>query len=330
MKKFVGVKSFLILFLVGLVIASCSVDDGPDTIPIPETDIVEIAAANADLSSLVAALQRADLDNTLKGAGPFTVLAPTNTAFSSFLSANGFANLEAVPTETLKQILLNHVVTGRVDSAPLINLQRNYLQTLADGPSGSKLSLYFDAVNGVEFNGTSSVVQADIVAQNGIIHVVDQVIGLPTLDTFVSSDDNFEIFGTALDAAAVVTDLPENLKESTSGPYTVFIPIEHAFDNLLATNGEWDFVSDIEENLLAAVIEHHVLNGNIRSTDIVAGNMVTTLEGDQITILSRDGNLEITDGSGNEGAIIGVTDIQAINGVIHAIPNNVLLPDTTN
>ncbi|TMM55945.1 fasciclin domain-containing protein [Maribacter algarum] len=330
MKKFLGVKSFLILIIVGLVITSCNIDDGTDTIPIPETDIVEIAAANADLSSLVAALQRADLDNTLKGAGPFTVLAPTNTAFSSFLSANGFANLEAVPAEVLEQILLNHVVTGRVDSAPLINLQRNYLQTLADGPNGSKLSLYFDAVNGVEFNGLSSVIETDVVAENGIIHIVDQVIAPPTIDTFISSDENFEVFATALDAAAVASDLPENLKEGAGGPYTVFVPSEQAFDNLLATNGDWDFVSDIEENLLAAVLEHHVLNGNIRSTDIVAGNMVATLEGDQITISSRDGNLEITDGSGNEGTPIEIVDIQAANGVIHVISNNVLLPDTTN
>lgn len=330
MKKFLPVKSFLLLIIAGVLTVSCNLDDGPQTIPIPESDIVEVATANADLSSLVAALQRADLTNTLKGAGPFTVLAPTNAAFSSFLSSNGFPNLEAVPTETLTQILLNHVVNGSVDSAPLINLQRNYLQTLADGPNGSKLSLYFDAVNGVEFNGISTVTQTDVVAKNGIIHVVNQVIALPTIDTFISSDDNFEVFGTALDAAAVASDLPNNLKDIMSGPYTVFVPIEQAFDNLLATNDDWNFVSDIEENLLAAVLDHHVLNGNIRSTDIVAGEMVTTLEGDQITIQSIDGNLEITDGSGNEGAIIDITDIQASNGVIHIISNNVLLPDTTN
>lgn len=329
MKKFLPLKSFLILIIAGLFTVSCNLDDGSETIPIPETDIVEVAT-DQGLSSLVAALQRADLTNTLKGAGPYTVLAPTDAAFSSFLSANGFANLEAVPVETLRQILLNHVVSGRVDSAPLINLQRNYLQTLADGPSGSKLSLYFDAVNGIEFNGISTISQTDVVAQNGIIHVVDQVIGLPTLDTFISSDDNFEVFGTALDAAAVVSDLPNDVKDSMSGPYTVFVPIEQAFDNLLATNTEWNFVSDIEENLLAAVLEHHVLNDNVPSTAIVAGEMVSTLEGDQITIQSIDGNLEITDGSGNEGALIVIVDIQAINGVIHGIANNVLLPDTTN
>lgn len=329
MKKVLIAQRFLAVLLMGLLLVSCNLDDGTSSIPIPETDIVEIATSS-NLSSLVAALQRADLENTLKGAGPFTVFAPTDAAFSSFLTAKGFANVEAVPVELLRQVLLNHVVNSSVDSSILINLQRNYLQTLADGPGGSKISLYFDAVNGVRFNGSSSVSQTDVAASNGIIHVVDQVIDLPTLDTFISSDNNFEIFGTALDVTAPLSDLPSSIKESSEGPFTVFIPIEHAFDNLLATNDDWGFVSDIEENLLTAVVEHHFLNGNLRSSAIVAGEMKTTLEGDDIAFVALDGNLEITDGSGNEGAIIGVTDIQAINGVIHAIPNNVLLPDTDN
>lgn len=311
------------------VLLSCNLDDGPATIPIPETDIVEVATAE-NLNSLLAALERADLANTLKGDGPFTVFAPTDEAFSSFLSSNGFASVDAVPTATLQQLLLNHVVSGRIDSAPLADLQRNYLQNLADGPGESKLSLYFDATDGVVLNGLATVTQADVVAENGIIHIINQVISLPTLDTFMSADANLEVFGTALDAAAVVSDLPSDLKESTGGPYTIFVPVPAAFDALLDTNNDWNFVSDIEENLLAAVLEHHTLSGNVRSSDIIPGQAVTTLEGDEITIVSKDGGLEITDGSGNEGAIIGPTDIQASNGVIHLITNNVLLPDTTN
>lgn len=329
MKNTLRRKQILILFFTASLVFSCNLDDGTDTIPIPEMDIVEVATAE-NLTSLMAALERADLVNTLKGAGPFTVFAPTDMAFSSFLSSNGFADVAAVPVETLRQLLLNHVVSGRIDSAPLINLQRNYLETLADGPTGSKLSLYFDATDGVTLNGVATVSEVDVVASNGIIHVVDGVIALPTIDTFINVDANMEVFGTALDAAAVATDLPADLKESTSGPFTVFMPVPDAFDSLLETNNDWNFVSDIEENLLAAVMEHHVLNGNVRSTDIVVGEGVTTLEGDQITITSKDGTLEITDGAGNEGTIIGLTDIQAINGVIHLLANQVLLPDTTN
>mgnify|MGYP000515554300 CR=1 FL=1 len=330
MKKNLFLKNLVVLIFIGSITSSCKLDDGTNTVPIPDTDLITIAAADGDLSTLVIALEKVDLTNTLKETGPFTILAPTDAAFSSFLSANGFANLDAVPVATLRQVLLNHVVSGRIDSSPLINLQRNYLQTLADGPSGSKLSLYFDAVNGVTFNDISTVTEADVAAKNGIIHIVDQVIGLPTLDTFINSDENFEIFGSALDVVAPLSDIPNSIKESSEGPYTVFIPVEEAFNNLLATNDDWNFVSDIEENLLTAVIEHHFLNGNLRSTNIVAGETETTIEGDTIEFVSSDGELQIIDGAGNEGTVVGITDIQAINGVIHVTTNNVLLPDTDN
>ena len=96
------------------------------------------------------------------------------------------------------------------------------------------------------------------------------------------------------------------------------------------TNDAWNFLSDIDENLLSDVVSHHVLNGNTRSSDITADQMAPTLEGDEITFVSVAGTIEITDGSGNTGAVIEVTDIQASNGVIHVISNNVLIPETTN
>ena len=152
---------------------------------------------------------------------------------------------------------------------------------------------------------------------------------MPTVDTFIGIDQNFKSFDTSLDLISPVSDLPNMLEEST-GPFTVFIPVEEAFENLLDSNSDWEFLSDIDEELLNSVINHHVINSNVRSTAISAGQTATTLEGDNITFMTVDGNLEITDGSGNEGTIIGFTDIQASNGVIHLISNNVLLPDTSN
>ena len=329
MRNSLKLKSFLILIIAAAVTVSCNLDDG-DTIPIPDSTLVDLIRADADLTSLAAALERADLVTTLQGNGPFTIFAPDNAAFTNFLGAAGFGGVNDVPVETLRQLLLNHVVTGTLDSAFLINLQRNYLQTFADGPTSDiKLSLYFDAVNEVTFNGISTVTTADKRASNGIYHIVDVVIELPTVDTFIGIDENFKSFDTSLDLISPVSDLPNMLEEST-GPFTVFIPVEEAFENLLDSNSDWEFLSDIDEELLNSVINHHVINSNVRSTAISAGQTATTLEGDNITFMTVDGNLEITDGSGNEGTIIGFTDIQASNGVIHLISNNVLLPDTSN
>ena len=330
MRHSLKLKSFLLVMVTALVTVSCNIDDGAETIPIPESTLADLISADTNLSSLFAALERADLVTTLQGNGPFTIFAPDNTAFSNFLGAAGFGSVNDVPVETLRQLLLNHVVTGSIEASLLINLQRNYLETLADGPtSDTKVALYFDAVNGISFNGISTVTSGDKPGSNGIYHIVDGVIALPTLATFIGVDENFISFDTSLDLISPVSDLPDMLEEST-GPFTLFIPIEHAFDNLLASNSDWDFLSDIDENFLNSVMNHHVLNGNLRSTSINGGQTATTLEGDDITFVNLDGNLEITDGLGNEGAIIGFTDIQASNGVIHGIPNNVLLPDTTN
>ena len=97
---------------------SCSDDDDNGTTTISNT-IADFVSQNSDYSSLLAALEAADLVATLDGTTQFTVFAPNNAAFDAFLSANGFAALEDVPVDTLRNILLNHVVNGSVQSGDL-------------------------------------------------------------------------------------------------------------------------------------------------------------------------------------------------------------------
>lgn len=322
---------YLILTLLFLVL-SCNLDDDGDTIPVPDSNIVDLAVASPELSTLVTALQRANLVSTLEGSGPFTVLAPNNTAFDNFLSSAGFASVEDVPVDVLTQLLLNHVLDGRLDSAPLINLGNSYLETSASGPvANTNLALYFRASGDIVFNGISTIVQEDVVASNGIIHIVNAVIPLPTIETFVAADENLADLETALDLISPVSDIPSTLEDNESGPFTIFAPLNQAFDDLLATNDDWEFLSDIDEDLLAAVLAHHALGENTRISDISSGQTSTTLEGDDLTFIIEAGNVSIMDGSGNDD--IGVdgafNDIQTTNGVIHVI-NKVMIPDTGN
>lgn len=333
MKKFLRTKLFLSLIIIAVLNFSCSSDDGVNITPLPEMDLVEVAQSKSEIATLVSALQQANLTSTLQGTAQYTILAPTDAAFSTFLSANGFGSISDVPSETLTQILLNHVVTGLVDAANLNILQKNYLETLADGPgTGTKLALYFDASNGVIFNGNATVSEADVLASNGVIHIVNSVIALPTIETFISTDENFEDLDTAFDLISPVSTLPQTIKEAESGPFTLFAPAVEAFDALLESNEDWDFLSDIDEDLLTSVLEHHVLNGNTDSSELTAEATFTTLEGDDITLNSIDGEIAITDGSGNSGIIIAqeIQGIQAINGIIHILPEKVMIPDTGN
>jgi len=333
MEKILNTKLIATVLVVFILNLACTSDDGVNTTPLPETDLITVANSETDLSMAVSALERADLTSTFQGSAKYTLLAPTDTAFSGFLAFNGFGSINDVPVETLRELLLNHTVTGLIDSANLTILQKNYLETLAAGPvSGTNLALYFDASDGVTFNGLSKIQKADVLASNGVIHIVDTVIDFPTIETFTSTDENFEDLDTAFDLISPVSDLPQTIKDVNSGPFTLFAPAQQAFEALLASNDDWEFLSDIDEDLLTAVLEHHVLNENTGLEELAPESTFATLEGDEIVVNSLNGRIEITDGSGNSGILLaeGIQGIQAINGIIHILPEKVMLPDTTN
>ena len=133
-----------------------------------QQDIVDTAVAAGSFTTLAAALEAADLVETLKGDGPFTVFAPTDAAFAA-LPAGTLENLlEPENKATLQGILTYHVLPGKVMSADIAG------QTLAPTTvQGTTVAI--DATDGVKVKG-ANVVTADIEASNGVIHVIDAVI----------------------------------------------------------------------------------------------------------------------------------------------------------
>jgi len=130
-------------------------------------DIVDIAAGNEDFSTLVAAVQAADLVETLKGDGPFTVFAPTNAAFEALPEGTVETLLKPENKDKLAAILTYHVVPGKVMSGDLSNGMS------ATTVQGSDVTIMTEG--GVMVNG-ANVTTADIEASNGVIHVIDAVI----------------------------------------------------------------------------------------------------------------------------------------------------------
>lgn len=317
-------KIACIIFCTVLVLGtySCGSDDDGNVV-ISTDNIVTIATADSDLSLLVTALAAADGDlvSILNGSGPFTVLAPTNTAMEAFLTANNYADINAVPTDELQQILLNHVIPGQVNSSALINDVAGYAPTSSTaGPNGSTLSVYFNTTNGVVFNGSATVTTADIAASNGVIHKIDAVIGLPDLTTFAAADPNLSRLLEGLTAYSFdyVTTLQGD------GPFTVFAPTNTAFNDLLATNGAWNTPADIDETTLETALNLHVIpDSNVREADLADGNLMT-ISG-QVSI---DANAKtVTDGADPANVCnIVSTDIQTTNGVIHLIDKVLLSP----
>jgi uncharacterized surface protein with fasciclin (FAS1) repeats len=131
-------------------------------------DIVDTAAAAGTFNTLATALQAAGLADTLKGSGPFTVFAPTDEAFSKLPAGTVESLLKPENKERLKAILLYHVVSGDVTAAQVVKLSS------AKTINGQDLKLTVN--DGTVRVNDSKVVKADVLASNGVIHVIDTVL----------------------------------------------------------------------------------------------------------------------------------------------------------
>lgn len=311
------ISKIVTLFLAISLFISCDDDD-----PVVETNTIVDVAVKNNLSSLVTAVTRADLAGTLSGNGPFTVLAPTNEAFDTFIQNKGFASVNDVPVAVLRNILLNHVITGSLKST---DLSTGYAKTNAiSAASNTNMSIYIDTSNGVKFNGVATVDIANVEADNGVVHVIDEVIDLPTVVTFAVADDNFSILEQALTRESSFTYVTTLSTDSGTNPapFTVFAPTNTAFANLL-TELNVQALSDIATATLMSTLNTHVVPGANVLEGTLTDNMPVTTLGGGLTVNLTTSGATLTD-SQNRVSNIDATDVQANNGVIHVIDRVVL------
>jgi len=138
--------------------------------------VVELAAANSDFSTLVSAVQEAGLVETLSSEGPFTVFAPTNDAFASALESLDMTAEELLASEDLGGILTYHVVAGAVLAADVVAaVEAGGSEFVVATVNGADLTVTVqDGM--VMLNGTATVTAADLMAGNGVVHVIDAVL----------------------------------------------------------------------------------------------------------------------------------------------------------
>ncbi len=270
MKHLFTLSTFALLVL-SLVLAACApaatpaptMAPAPTATPIPPTavpempeafDIVDTAIADGRFTTLVAAVQAAGLVDTLKSEGPFTVFAPTDEAFAKLPAGTVEDLLKPENLETLKNILLYHVVSAKVMAADAVALDGQSAETtLADKP------LNISVKDGNVFlNDNVQVVITDIETANGVIHVIDTVHpagrnDADIVDTAVA-DGRFTTLVAAVQAAGLVDTL------KSEGPFTVFAPTDDAFAKLPA--GTVDALLK-PENLetLTNILLYHVVAG---------------------------------------------------------------------
>lgn len=330
MKKF-GVLFAIVSVLVMMVVPSFA-QDGDEA---PSIAGIVVASAESDMPEftvLLAAVDAAGLVDALDQTGPYTVFAPTDEAFTAALEALGLTADELLGnTELLTSVLLYHVVPGTFYAEDVVELDGIAVGT-AFGGASIDISVGEDGV----FVDDAQVIQTDIEASNGVIHVIDSVI-LPSEDEGVipgmmessdqsiadiviaSSESDMPEF-TVLLAAVLEAGYADAL--TMGGPFTVFAPTDEAFGDLLAAleiSAE-DLLADTE--LLDMVLSYHVVPFPFFAEEVVA------FDGAYLGTLLEGYALEITvdeDGAFVDDSMIIQTDIIANNGVIHVI-DTVLIP----
>lgn len=275
------------------------------TVPLPMGDIVATALTGHVFTELAGLAVDMDLVETLRG-GPFTVFAPTDDAFAKL----PLPVLHAVQDnkDLLKSVLLHHVVSGAISPD---QLKEGELETVA----GTKLAV---TKQGEQWFVDGNPVGAGVQATNGYVYVMSdvlvpgQLVGT-VVDVAVAFKDAG--FGTLVDAVTAA-DLVDTL--AGEGPFTVFAPVDAAFEAL--PKATLDAALADPSGLLTTVLTYHVVPGKITTDQFVDGGTLKTVQGEELTTtLDDNGNWLIN------GNPIAVQNIQASNGVIHAM-GAVLLP----
>lgn len=273
-----------------------------DTVLLPPGDIVDVAVADGRFTTLAAALGAAELVDTLKGEGPFTVFAPTDDAFAKLPEGTVEALLGDIPA--LTDILLYHVAAGEYLAADVIEMP--VIQTAQGG------SLIVKVQDGKVYINDAEVIITDVFASNGVIHVIDTVVTPKNIVDAAVADGRFTTLAAALGAAELV----ETLKGE--GPFTVFAPTDDAFAKLPEGTVE-ALLGDIPA--LTDILLYHVVSGKVMAADVVELESADTVSGAPVSIRVEDGKVYIND------AQVIIADIVTTNGVIHVI-DAVLLPPT--
>ena len=290
MKKKIAL--FALIPVLGMFLFTACEEDEKTKMPADQT-VTEYAMSDENFSILVEALTKANLADALNSPGTFTVFAPTNDAFKALFTELGVSGINDLSAATLTPILLYHVLGEEKKAASLMT---GYYSTLSPA-QGSYGSLYVVSGNGVTLNKDSKVTTADVDVNNGVIHAIDKVLLPPTVVDAAIDNGNFSI----LVQAVVKAGLAETL--SGAGPFTVFAPTDAAFQALFTQLGV-SGVADLTAAQLVPILKYHVVSGNVRSSQLTAGN-VTTLNGTIAVTLSPSPAIN---GTSN----IIATDVQAI------------------
>jgi uncharacterized surface protein with fasciclin (FAS1) repeats len=305
-------RLLLLAALVAFALASpARADDGAKSRP---ASIVKTAATAGQFKTLLSLLVAADLDDTLKGDGPFTVFAPTDDAFAKLPKGTVESLLRPENKAKLTTILAYHVIAGK--------------GRFEFGNATPDEVYEYKTVNGanvkvVKGDGVVRVNDAKIVTQNvpcsnGSVQVIDRMLMPPmkakanTIPAVAEKAGQFKTLLAALTAAELADVL------GGDGPFTVFAPTDEAFAKLPKGTVE-KLLKEENRKQLVGVLKYHVVAGKLTAKGLVKAEKVKTLQGGSVTVGISGGRVTV-----NQANVFG-SDVAADNGLIQVI-DRVLMP----
>ena len=308
-----SMRPIVMVVVISLLALSCKKsNEGPRT-------IYETIAADQHYSFLTAAINKAGLVNALndKTKEGLTLFAPANDVFMA-AGFKSLADLAKIPDSTLTKILLYHVLGTKTLAAQIPQTSNSEVITLNTQP----VYVTRTSDNKVFINGVS-VVKADIICTNGVIHQINRLLFPATgtiVQTAINSPDLSLLVAAVLRASQGSTDVASVL--SGTGPFTVFAPTNQAFIN--AGFADVNAINAADPNTLTSILTYHVITGRVFSSDLTDGATPATLNGGTVTI-SLSSGAQVKGNGNSTAANITAIDIVVSNGVVHII-DQVLLP----
>ena len=290
-----------------VIVADLEADNGVvhviDAVMLPQNTIADVVINSENHNTLEIALQAAGfLDDLRSDEDTLTLFAPTDEAFS-VLPQEVIDQLLANPQGQLSTILLHHLTIGAIESSTLSNQQ---VFTSLIGYD-NLVTINNDGV----FINDAQVTMADIMTDNGIVHVIDAILVPTSIESVLLNSTGFSTLVTALDQAGFLADLG-----SPELRATLFAPTDDAFDAL--PDGVLEEVL-ADPELLENILAYHVVDGRVFSNELSDGQVIETVFGDEVIVTINNDGIFIND------AEVIIADVFTGNGIIHAI-DAVLLP----
>ncbi|WNJ18581.1 fasciclin domain-containing protein [Pontibacter sp. G13] len=294
---------FMAIGVVALTMASCGEAE-------PEFPLLQTQLEGDRFQKMEELLDLTDLKQYINGELQYTILAPTNEAFDAFLEQRGVTELSELPSDELEQIARYHILNGKADESAFVT---NYFASSAVGYDETPLGVLIERTsNGVMFNRQSTIINANIEANDGFIHQMDSVITLPTVMDHLDANPELSIMAAGLRRANLqgLLDMEE--------PFTVFAIPDDTWNLYFDNSTDYESLDDIPDEEIEDFMRYHILDEFVDFEElqqIFPDQDFRTWDGaNDLNIRSTANGVYL-----NNDAKIWVADLNATNGVIHFI-----------